>query len=281
MTDRIEKFCGYLRDECGLSFNTLVAYRHDLHALKATSQECRLGIGPELLSAHLARLSKQGMADSSIKRAVVAIRLYLKWDGKATLSETLETPKIWHRLPTVCSKVQVETILDKVHREGSLRDWAILEVLYGCGLRASEVCSLRLRDVNERGGFLRVIGKGSRERIVPFGRKTYDAIYRYLADRDIRMNIKSTDQSGPVFLSNNRNRLTRMDVWRTVTRFSPTGVTPHTFRHSFATHLLAGGADLRSIQEMLGHVDIGTTQLYTHVDYDRLRAVHKKFLPRQ
>jgi integrase/recombinase XerD len=201
-------------------------------------------------------------------------------------SSQMDTPKIWQRLPRICSRDQVMNLIQSPCEEDAycLRDRALLELLYATGMRASEVAGLTLQDLNLKIGYLRCFGKGSRERVVPLGRAAIAAVQIYLNDQ--RPELLGPKSEGYVLLSRTGRPLGRIEIWRLVKKYAvragmPRSISPHTLRHCFATHLLSGGADLRSVQEMLGHVDIATTQIYTHVDQDRLRSVHRQFHPRQ
>jgi integrase/recombinase XerD len=228
--------------------------------------------------------------ENSAKRALVAIRMFLRFAKLRRLieddaDEVLETPKTWQRLPTVCNKQQVLRLLEAPSpgEPFYLRDKALLELLYATGVRASELAGLQTTDVNLDVGYLRCLGKGRKERVIPVGRIAIGAIRDYL--RDLRPRLAGPQSQAVLLLSRTGRPLSRIEIWRLVKKYAvragmPRNLTVHTLRHCFATHLLSGGADLRSVQEMLGHVDIGTTQIYTHVDHERLRQIHKKFHPR-
>jgi integrase/recombinase XerD len=228
--------------------------------------------------------------DNSAKRALVAIRMFLRFAKLRRLidddgGEVLDTPKVWQRLPAICNKQQVLKILQAPSPQEPyyLRDKALLELLYATGVRASELAGLKTTDVNLDIGYLRCLGKGSKERVIPVGRIAIGATRDYL--RDLRPKLAKPQSQAYLLLSRTGRALSRIEVWRLVKKYAvragmPRNVTVHTLRHCFATHLLSGGADLRSVQEMLGHVDIGTTQIYTHVDHERLRQIHKRFHPR-
>jgi integrase/recombinase XerD len=228
--------------------------------------------------------------DNSAKRALVAIRMFLRFAKLRRLieddgSEVLDTPKTWQRLPAVCNKQQVLRLLEAPSTEETyyLRDKALLELLYATGVRAGEVANLKTTDVNLDIGYLRCFGKGNKERVVPVGKIAIAATRAYL--QDLRPRLARPQSQAFLLLSRTGRPLSRIEIWRLVKKYAvragmPRNVTVHTLRHCFATHLLSGGADLRSVQEMLGHVDIATTQIYTHVDHERLRQIHKKFHPR-
>jgi len=250
-------------------------------------------IKPTLIQNYLRVLTQEHKSESSIKRSLVAIRMLLRF-GKLTglieddFSSLLESPKVWQKLPCVCSKQQVLELLNAPSPDEPFyfRDKAMLELLYATGIRASEVAGLKTSDLNLNIGYLRCLGKGSRERVVPMGKVAIAAIEEYLVRPGGRPKLTRSAFSGDFLLLSRTGRpMSRIEIWRLVKKYAiragmPRNLTVHTLRHCFATHLLAGGADLRSVQEMLGHVDIATTQIYTHVDQERLRKIHRKFHPR-
>jgi integrase/recombinase XerD len=291
---RLEPFRDYLSFERGLSPRTLDAYRSDVRRLIAFLHS-RGVIEPsavtyEILRDFVASLSESGMAASSIARKLSSIRSLFRFllEEEALSvdpSERLEPPRHTRRLPEVLSYPEVERLLTAVTPEMTLahRDRAMLEVLYGCGLRVSETIDLRLRDLDLKEGLARVLGKGRKERLIPVGSDARRALRRYLRESRIRLDRGASD--GRVFLNHHGRPLSRMGVWKILRRYAEKAglqkrVTPHTLRHSFATHLLEGGADLASVQEMLGHADISTTEIYTHVDRGHLREVHRACHPR-
>jgi integrase/recombinase XerD len=200
-------------------------------------------------------------------------------------TEHLESPRLWQTLPEVLDRKAVDRLLaapDPAHDRLPRRDRAVLEFLYATGARASETADLTLDSVNREGGYVHCVGKGRKERIVPIGRRALEALDAYLAEERPRLDRRGDEH---LFLTHSGRRLGRETIWRLVKKYARRAgvsprVSPHTLRHSFATHLLEGGADLRAVQEMLGHVDIATTQVYTHVDPSRLKAIHRKFHPR-
>jgi integrase/recombinase XerD len=291
----VRGFLNYLTVEAGLSDNTVLGYGRDL---KSFLEYCKVNkvnelrrIEPVLVQNYLRKLSKeQQKSESSIKRALVAIRMFLRY-GKLMgvidddLTSMLESPKVWQKLPSICSKQQIVELMNTPCPEESfyLRDKAMLELLYATGVRASEIAGLRVSDLNLGIGYLRCIGKGNRERVVPIGKVAIAAIEEYLNKQ--RAKLVKPFSSDFLLLSRTGRPMGRIEIWRLVKKYAvragmPRNLTVHTLRHCFATHMLAGGADLRSIQEMLGHVDIATTQIYTHVDHERLRTIHRKFHPR-
>ena len=285
------KFLTYLAVEKGLAPNTLAAYDRDLkkyfHTMQGKDPD---GISPSDVRAFLTGLSGSGIAAPSIARNLTAVRgfhKFLQIDGLAQSDPTvnLETPRGWKRLPKTLSMVEVDALLaqpDPVTMLG-LRDKAMLELLYATGIRVSELVGLRLQDVNLERGFLVVMGKGSKERAVPLGEAAADAVTSYL-ERARRLLLKSAD-SEFLFISSRRRGITRQMFWERIKLHARTAgitssISPHTLRHCFATHLLDNGADLRAVQAMLGHADISTTQIYTHVSRERLKQIHEKHHPR-
>ena len=300
----LRSFLDYLTVEAGLAKNTVLAYGRDLRGfLKfCSSSTCACAttgagkiselrqIKPVLIQNYLRKLSQEQKSESSIKRALVAIRMFLRF-GKLTglveddLTSILESPKVWQKLPCICSKQQVIELLNAPCPDEPFyfRDRAMLELLYATGMRASEVAGLKTSDLNLNIGYLRCLGKGSRERIIPLGKVAIAAINDYLTN--LRPRLAKPFSGDFLLLSRTGRPMSRIEIWRLVKKYAvragmPRNLTAHTLRHCFATHLLAGGADLRSVQEMLGHVDIATTQIYTHVDQERLRKIHRKFHPR-
>lgn len=290
----VKNFLGYLTVEAGLSENTVLAYGRDL---KGFLGHCKFNnikhlsqIKPTIIQDYLRILTKEQKGESSIKRALVAIRMFLQYSKLMGLVEddftaTLEGPKIWQRLPSICSKQQVVNLLNAPDPKEPfyLRDKAMLELLYATGIRASELAGLRIPDLNLDIGYLRCLGKGNRERVVPVGKVAIEAAIEYL--NKLRPELAKPFSNNFLLLSRTGRPMSRIEVWRLVKKYAmragmPRNLTAHTLRHCFATHLLTGGADLRSVQEMLGHVDIATTQIYTHVDQERLREIHRKFHPR-
>ncbi len=290
------RFLDYLLIECGLADNTVEAYRRDLREFVAYLDDRDLCV-PEQLSTqivrgHLVRLSERGLSLSSIARHLVAIKMYLRYlfvvgVMSNDLAALLETPKKWRRLPHVLRPRQVEALLDAPQPGEPLyaRDKAILELLYATGMRVSELASLRVADVNLDVGYLRCFGKGGRERVIPIGSHAIEAVRIYAGG--LRRTLAQANVGvESLFLSRAGAPLDRTNIWRLVSRYATTAglpirVGPHTLRHCFATHLLEGGADLRIVQELLGHADVSTTQIYTHLDNSRLKAIHQRCHPRQ
>lgn len=291
---RLESFRDHLSFERGLSPRTIDAYLRDVRRLVTFASAGRASV-PEaltyaLLRDHVADLVEAGRAASTVARAVSSVRGYLRFlveEGviEADPSEQLEAPRRGRPLPSVLTVPETEALLGAVQSDdaAAFRDRAILEVLYGCGLRVSELCDLKIRDLDLDEGLVCVFGKGAKERLVPIGADARFAVRRYL--RESRPGLDRGASEGRVFLNQRGRPLSRMGVWKIVRRYVERAgivkrVTPHTLRHSFATHLLEGGADLASVQEMLGHADISTTEIYTHVDRSHLRQVHRAHHPR-
>ena len=286
-------FLDYLQAECGLATNTRKAYRRDLTRFVAYLAERGLAelsaLTPVCIDHFVSAMRQQKLADATIARHVAATRMFCRYLVlqrvlRADVSASIEAPNKWKRLPTVLNDDAVQLLLKApqlpkdVH---ALRDRALLTLLYATGIRASEAASLSVGDVNFNLSVARVMGKGAKERIVPVAQAALDAVRDYLDN--YRPALQPV--SGSLFVSRTGRALSREDIYRIVRKYVRRvplkgNIGPHTLRHSFATQLMSGGADLRSVQEMLGHADIATTQVYTHVDAARLKAVHKKFHPR-
>lgn len=291
----LERFAEYLELELGSSARTREAYLRDLALLASwADQRHRVGGVPDLTAAHLREWvysqKDQGRSAATIRRRISAVRTWYRFllaEGLVTAdpSEKLESPRGWRSLPDVLTVSEVERLIDSItlDDEMAFRDRALLELAYGAGLRVSEWCSIGVKDVLLDDLVVRVFGKGGKERIVPIGRKAAGAVAIYL--RELRPRLEKGKGEGRLFLNSRGAPLRRMTAWTILRRYVERSdltkpVTPHTLRHSFATHLLEGGADLRAVQEMLGHSDISTTQLYTHIDREHLRQVHRQFHPR-
>jgi integrase/recombinase XerD len=290
----LERFQEYLALEDGASPRTLEAYGRDLVRMvvwcTTRGVAAPAGLTPALLRDFVYHLKDIGLSPASIRRSVSATRTYFKFMiGEGELhgdpSERLETPRKWRTLPEVLSVEEASRLLDSVSLDEPLafRDRAMLELAYGAGLRVSEWVELGVQDMMPDDGVLRVFGKGSKERLVPIGRSAIGAVGMYL--RELRPRLERGEGKGRLFLNARGKPLSRMGAWKILRKYVDIAgiekhVSPHTLRHSFATHLLEGGADLRAVQEMLGHADISTTQIYTHVDREYLRSVHKQYHPR-
>lgn len=288
------KFTNYLRTECHLADNTVLAYGRDLRRLltwmgPAPANRVKLND----LSEFVATLQADKLAPASISRAIVTTRMFFKYlqlEGivQDNPAELLGSQKMWERLPKAITPAAVDRFLAAPARYDTywLRDVCLLEVLYATGCRVSEVSHLLLANVHLDEGFCLVEGKGSKQRMVPLGARAVAAIRNYLADgRPELLGERDPQQAVWLLLSRTGKRLRREAMWELVKRYAlradiDPAVSPHTLRHSFATHMLAGGADLRQIQELLGHASIQTTQIYTSVDSSRLKRIHQQFHPR-
>ncbi len=289
----LEDFIAYLRGECHLAINSIAAYRRDLNRFLTWTDSRPLGtleVGD--LADYVATLHDAQLAPSSIARGVVAIRTFYKFlqlEGVVTANpaELLATQKMWERVPKVLTTRQVDALLAAPRRSDKywIRDRAMLEVLYATGCRVSEVCHLRVRDLSLAERHLRCEGKGGKQRLVPIGTRAIESIGVYTDTLRGELAAKATHPPEELFLSRSGQAMDRIMLWRLLKRYArrvgiAAEISPHALRHSFATHLLAGGADLRHVQEMLGHASIQTTQIYTHVEHSRLRKVHRQFHPR-
>ena len=291
---QIDRFGDYLTLEQGTSPLTLEAYRRDVERLvdymRVKGAASPIDITSRLRRDFVYHLKDLGLAPASIRRNISAVRTYFRFllsDGVVTRdpSERLETPRRWRTLPDVLTVPEISRLLAAPTLDDPLafRDRAMLEIAYGAGLRVSEWISIGVRDVLFEDKLVRVFGKGSKERLVPIGRSAIGAVATYV--RELRPRLEKGSGKGVLFLNARGEPLSRMGAWKILRRYVERAgiqkaVSPHTLRHSFATHLLEGGADLRAVQEMLGHADISTTQIYTHVDREYLRQVHKQYHPR-
>jgi len=288
----LSAFRNYLQSERGLASNTLLAYGRDLEHFAEWTVKAGLRdhLKPRVseLSEFISHLRDLGLAPASVARHLVALKMFyrfLRLEERVTANtaDLLATPALWERIPQVLSPAQVEKLLrgPQALDRFFLRDRAILETLYATGCRASEVVNLRLSDLNLNSAFLKCTGKGSKQRIVPLGKHALSALRAYLGEG----RPDAAKESPWVFVSRGGKKLTREMLWVIVKKYVRrlglnAKVSPHTLRHSFATHLLSGGADLRTVQELLGHASIQTTQHYTHVDSERLKAIHRRYHPR-
>jgi integrase/recombinase XerD len=288
-----EGFQQYLRGECRLSENTLAAYTRDLRRFDrwlADRDAARLTIRD--LADYAGWLHGEGLAPVSIARHLVSLKIffrYLQLEGvlRENLVELLGSQKLWERVPSILSPALVGRLFESPTSRDPLwrRDRALLELLYATGCRASELSTLRLCDLRLEEALAICHGKGDKQRMVPLGRRAIAAVQTYLERERPRLAERRTPQPEWLLLSARGGRLRRERIWELVKRYAtrvgaPADISPHSLRHSFATHLLGGGADLRHVQEMLGHASIATTQIYTHVDSTRLKQIHKQFHPR-
>ncbi|MDP8216792.1 MAG: site-specific tyrosine recombinase XerD [Candidatus Kaelpia imicola] len=288
----LDDFLSYVSLERGLSDNTSRAYRVDIKKFYDFMDSKGVGLSSvrrDFISDYLWSERERGKESSTAARNLVSIKVFFRFltrEGhiKEDPTEAMDSPKLWKRLPEVLNLTEVERLLEAAGSGDtqSIRDRAILELLYGSGLRISELNSLKVLDVNLGVSFLKCKGKGGKERIVPLGSKAACAIERYLKTSRPEYLKGSSDY---LFLNRSGKMISRQSCWKIIKKYASLSgikksISPHTLRHSFATHLLEGGADLRSVQEMLGHANISTTQIYTHVDREYLKQIHKKYHPR-
>lgn len=294
MKEFIDIFLDYLSAERGLSANTISAYRTDL--AKFSNYLAEVGIKSlnevkrDTIRNFMLRCKDKNLSANSISRALVAIKVFARFLLREKIiskdpADLVDSPKLWSRIPEVLLPIEVERLLavPDVRSISGMRDKSILELMYATGLRVSEASYLTIPDINLDVGFLRCVGKGSKERVVPLGNKAIIALKRYLEVSRPKLIKRQTNEY--LFLNRSGKRLSRQSIWKIIKRSARIAkikkkIKPHTLRHSFATHLLERGADLRSVQEMLGHSNISTTQIYTHIDKDRLKSIHQRFHPR-
>jgi integrase/recombinase XerD len=294
MQEFIDGFLDYLSVERGLSANTIISYRKDLQLYAGFLQKngiSSLGaVSRSMITDFMLAQKGSGIAANSISRRLAAIRMLHRFLARERITSAdpsglIDSPKLWKKIPQTLSLSEVEALIAQPPSRGTqgIRDRAVLETLYATGMRVSEAAGLKLDSLNLEVGFLRCIGKGNKERVIPLGRKATHILKRYIEES--RPKILKGRDSEYLFLSRLGKRFSRQSLWKLVKKYARQAgikkpMKPHILRHSFATHLLERGADLRSVQEMLGHADISTTQIYTHVDSGRLKAVHQKFHPR-
>ena len=294
MRHLIQEFVNYMSVERGLAKNTLLAYSHDLKIyeeyLKGSGVKNADAITREEVTNFMYALKKKSLSTTSICRSLAAVKMFHRFLVRENLAKEdptnlVETPKIWQRVPEVLSQTEIEAIIRAAQGRSlqRIRDYAILELFYASGMRVSELVDLKLNGLNITGGYVRCIGKGGKERLIPVGKKSLEAIAVYC--QKVRPKYALKAAADVLFLSRLGKRMSRQCIWMLIKDYArkaniKKNIKPHTLRHTFATHLLEHGADLRSVQEMLGHSDISTTQIYTHVDKERLKMVHKQFHPR-
>lgn len=289
---QVKEFIDYLSVERGLSPNTLEAYNHDLetywHYLQVSGVSKWDAVKRDHIMTFLLSEKKRGLEASSIARRLVSIKVFHRFLLKERylredVTSVVDSPRLWKRLPHFLTIQEMDALLKTAQSdpETPLRDRAFLELLYATGMRVSEIVNLKINDLNFEGAFIRCIGKGSKERIVPVGKQALDFCRQYL--QKVRSKLRQPGEN--FFVGRGGKGISRIFAWQLIKKYALKAgiqkeVTPHTFRHSFATHLLERGADLRVVQELLGHSDISTTQIYTHVSRDRLKSVHAQFHPR-
>ncbi len=290
----IQQFIDYLSLERGLSKNTLAAYSRDLTAFSAFLARHGISSFTSVTRSDITRFMFQQkdrrLKANTIARNLVALKVFFRFltrEGMIShdISHVIETPTVWKHLPDVISVAEVDRLLRMPNLKTwkGIRDKAFLEMMYATGLRASEIVGLTLSDVNLDLGIVRCLGKGSKERIVPINKATRAALERYFAK--VRPMLMKSEATGALIVTRLGRKMSRQMLWRIVTQYVKKAgikkhITPHTLRHSFATHLLEHGADLRIVQELLGHSNIATTQIYTHINRARLKSIHAQFHPR-
>lgn len=292
--DLIEVFLNFLSVERGLAQNTILAYNRDLLRYDRFLRSININdvnkIDKENIRSYLVYQKEKELASGTIARSLVAIRLFHRFLLRDKLSlrdpsDVIDSPRLWKKIPNALSFSEIEKLLSapNIRNKKGRRDKAILETMYAAGLRVSELTNLKVEDVNLDAGFVRCLGKGKKERVVPIGRTAILSIRKYLVNS--RPKFLKKKASKFLFLNHSGSGISRIYVWKLIKSYGKqvrikSPIKPHVLRHSFATHLLERGADLRSVQEMLGHANISTTQIYTHINRDRLKTIHKTFHPR-
>lgn len=292
MNGQVEDFLTFLISEKGLSKNTIQAYGHDIRTFVSFANQLGIYSFPDVITEHfiefLSSLKSKNYASSSLCRILIAIKVLFRFLTReniipANISVLIESPKLWQLIPEVLSCTEVDSLLQQPNLSSATgaRDKAILEVMYACGLRVSEVCSLDIYSVDDTS--VRVMGKGSKERLVPIGEQAIEAIDFYL---QYHRNHSDSEKQLALFVTNRGKRIDRITVWRMIKQYAKQAnitknISPHTLRHSFATHLLDNGADLRIIQEMLGHASISSTDRYTHIGRARVQESFQACHPRK
>lgn len=294
MRELIDSFLDYLSVERGLAKNTIIAYRDDLNIyldfMSKRGIDALSKIAKNDVIEFMLFEKNKGVSASSISRRLAAIRMFHRFLARERILKSdptalIDSPKLWKNVPDTLSLNEVEAIIsqpDARNHQGA-RDRALLETLYATGMRVSESTNLKTNNVNLDIGFLRCIGKGNKERVIPLGKKAILAINKYLeSSRPYFLKNKTSEY---LFINRSGTKISRQSVWKLIKHYAQEAkikrpIKVHTLRHSFATHLLERGADLRSVQEMLGHSNISTTQIYTHIDKNRLKTIHREFHPR-
>ena len=299
MEEAIKSFLTYLAVEKGFSQNTVAAYHNDLYQLasfiedeaaKGSLAPSWAGFGRQGMLSYLLNLKERNYAATTMARKVAAARSFFNFmmtegDMKDNPSQNVGSPKVGRALPKPISISQVRRLLEEPTKESkpeAKRDTAILHLLYASGMRVSELVSLNLNDIDIGGGFVRCFGKGHKERLIPIAPRAAQVVDEYVKEARPRL-VHSQDELS-LFVNARGERLTRQGLWQILKEYAKSaeleGITPHTLRHSFATHMLSGGADLRSVQELLGHANISTTQVYTHLTTEHIRRTYEKAHPR-
>jgi integrase/recombinase XerD len=294
VNDLIDEYLNFLAVEKGVSRLTIEAYSHDLNRfvnlVQSRGIEKVADITPDEIISYLEQIKKDGLNARSVNRGLAAVRGFFKFllrEKKIDKNPVanIGLAKVWARLPDTLSKEEMNLLLAQpgMKNSAAIRDTAMMELMYATGIRVSEIITLTMNSINWQVGYLVVMGKGGKERIVPIGRSAYNFLSEYINQG--RPKFVKGQKTNILFLNRSGNGLTRQGFWKIVKGYVLRAglnkkVHPHTFRHSFASHLLEGGADLRSVQIMLGHADIATTQIYTHITRESLKSIHKRYHPR-
>lgn len=294
MIELIDEFLSYLSVERGLSNNTLSSYKRDLSNFFGYIKKRRIvSIGKvtrQMITSFMLSEKDRGLSANSISREVACLKSFFKFlvrenKIKDNITSVIESPKLWKKLPSALDLSEVEKLLKapNIREPMGVRDKAMLELIYATGMRVSELINLKMDDLNMGVGFIKCLGKGQKERVVPFGSKAKEWLVRYL-DKS-RASFLKKKVSNFLFLTRLSRPMSRQMFWKIIKKYAVKArikkdIMPHSLRHSFATHILERGADLRVVQEMLGHSDISTTQIYTHINKERLKSIHHKFHPR-
>jgi integrase/recombinase XerD len=294
MEELIESFLNYLSVERGLAKNTIISYREDLITysgfLKSQGLDVFSKVNRSAVTDFMFFQKDKGLQPNSIARRLAAIRMFHRFLVRERIlkndpTSLVDSPKLWHKIPETLSVNEAEALISQpnLRNDQGIRDRAILETMYATGMRVSEAVNLKIDNVNQDVGFLRCIGKGNKERIIPLGKKAIVSIERYIASS--RQALLKKKESEFLFLNRFGKKISRQSLWKIIKHYARMAgikkpMKPHILRHSFATHLLERGADLRSVQEMLGHSNIATTQIYTHINKDRLKSIHRMYHPR-
>lgn len=290
----IDEYINFMAVEKGASHHSIEAYSRDLNKYLSHLNQCGIrsidSVSPEHVLAYLENLRNNGLSATSMNRNLAAVKSFYKYLLREQRAETnpvagISLAKTWQKLPDTLTREEMNRLLDQPGSETvmAIRDKAMLELMYATGIRVSELTTLTINAMNWQVGYLNVFGKGGKERIVPVGKAAYGFLSKYMDNA--RPVLLGGKKSNVLFLNRRGKGLTRQGFWKIVRQYArqaglKKAIHPHTFRHSFATHLLEGGADLRAVQVMLGHADIATTQIYTHITRERLKDIHKKYHPR-
>jgi len=296
MKEFIEIFLNYLYVERGLAHNTIISYREDLNIyigflIKRNVDSLSKTTKEEIINFMLYQKDR-GLSVNSVARRLAAIKMFYRFLVRERIlkidpTSLIDSPKLWKKIPETLSLNEVDSLISQpnIRERQGIRDRAILEALYATGMRVSEAVNLKVDNVNLDIGFLRCIGKGSKERVIPLGKKAIGSLRRYLLQSRPQLLGSAKKDLEFLFLNRFGKKISRQSLWKIIKRYAKEArikktIMPHILRHSFATHLLERGADLRSVQEMLGHANISTTQIYTHINKERLKSIHKMFHPR-